>query len=46
MGHLCVVAVVGVAGAAAVKITHVLLQGPDVLNETDRDWWETGGELI
>lgn len=35
--HLCVVAVIGVARPTAVKVTHVLLQGPDVLNERQRD---------
>lgn len=33
--HLGVVTVVGVTRAAGVKVTHVLLQGPDVLRETD-----------
>lgn len=36
ISHLCVVAVVGVARPTAVKVTHVLLQRSNVLNERDR----------
>lgn len=46
LSHLSVVAVIGVARPTAVKVTHVLLQGPNVLNERQRDrgWCLAGGE--